>query len=365
MNDVSSMMLLGIGTAGCAVANGVCRAFGGPLRCVLADTDAVSAVDGVPFVLFGGDRLSGRGAGGNIVSGRLAAEDSVRSLDDHLKGVRLVVIVTALGGGTGGGATLEVCKYLKVHGVPSIVFATMPFRFEGEDCQRNARGVMSMIEDVSATTFFIPLDKLVGDAERMDDAMRRAVDTLAGAVTLFWRLVEKPGYLRLDVERIRRIASGAGRGRFAVITTRGEGRAEQAVDTLLRSELLATAAGSVKSALCGILAGEDLLLAEVGRIADGIRGSFDVASFDLATVNDEDTFSGRISVVVMLFEAVGKPDESSLPGSAMNPKRRKPRGVLAVGPTGRGRFNKVEPTIWNGEDLDVPTFIRRGISIDM
>jgi cell division protein FtsZ len=29
----------------------------------------------------------------------------------------------------------------------------------------------------------------------------------------------------------------------------------------------------------------------------------------------------------------------------------------------RGRFDKSEPTLHNGEDLDVPTFIRRGVSL--
>ena len=30
----------------------------------------------------------------------------------------------------------------------------------------------------------------------------------------------------------------------------------------------------------------------------------------------------------------------------------------------KGRFDKSEPTIHRGEDLDVPTYIRRGISLN-
>ena len=29
----------------------------------------------------------------------------------------------------------------------------------------------------------------------------------------------------------------------------------------------------------------------------------------------------------------------------------------------RGRFDKSEPTLYDGEDLDLPTFIRRGVSL--
>ena len=74
---------------------------------------------------------------------------------------------------------------------------------------------------------------------------------------------------------------------------------------------------------------------------------------------------GRLSVVVMLFEATGKDESSGKTGSAITPKKqRKARNPLAQGPQGRGRFNNSEPTVWNGEDLDVPTFIRRNINLD-
>ena len=365
MSDESHMLLIGIGTAGSAIARGVSRAFGDGLRYILSDTDASTGQSGGPFALLGGDRLSGRGAGGDIVAGRLAAEDSIHALDEHLEGIRLAVIATALGGGTGGGATLEAAKHLAEKGIPTIVFATTPFAFEGEDRQRNARGMMTMIEDAANATFFLPLDKLVNDTDNMDDAMRRAVDTIASGVTLFWRLVEKPGYIRLDTERLRHLLAGAGRGRFATVTVRGPNRVGDALDQLLRSEMLATSSGPVKSTLCGVLAGNDLLLSEVGQIANGVRNAFGGLSFDLATVNDEATFSGRLSIVIMLFESNGKADVGDTPNGVMSGRRRKTKGALGAGPSGRGRFKNAEPTIWNNEDLDVPTFIRRSINIDL
>ena len=361
MNGDSPMLLLGIGTAGTRIARGVSRAFGEDLRYAVADTDASASGDGDEFVLLGGDRLSGRGAGGDIVSARLAAEDSIQNLDAKLEGVRLAVVVTCLGGGTGGGATLEAVKRLSALGIPSIVFATLPFMFEGEDRQRNARGVMSMIEDAANATFFLPLDKLVGGADVMDEAMRRATDTVASGVTLFWRLVEKPGYIKLDADRIRRLVQCAGRGRFAAVTMQGPDRAAEAVDALVRSEMLATAQAPVRSVLCGVLAGDDLRLSEIGTIADGIQQAFgEHVSFDLGTVNDEATFSGRLSVVAMLFESGGRDAGVTTVGGVMSGRRQRP----AKGTLGRGRFNNAERTEWHGEDLDVPTFIRHSITLD-
>ena len=373
MNSESPIALIGVGTAGCAIAHGVRRAFGSDIRCILADTDAATGDSGEPFVLLGGERLSGRGAGGDIVAGRLAAEGSIKAMDEHLEGLRLAVIVTALGGGTGGGATLEAAKHLGDLGIPSVVFATTPFSFEGDDRKRNARGMTTMIEDAANATFFLPLDKLVGDTDNMADAMRRAIDVVAGGVTLFWRLVEKLATAVADAaagdgedaaaERLRHLLSVAGRGRFATVTTQGHNRAAAAVEKILKSDMLALSSNPVRAVLCGVLAGDDLLLSEVGQIADGVRGAFGGHTFDLATVNDEATFSGRISVVAMLFEGGSRQEAESRPGSVMSGRRRQ-KGILAVGPTGRGRFKNAEPTIWHDEDLDVPTFIRKGFSLD-
>ncbi len=363
------MILIGIGGGGASIARGVRRAFGEGLRFLTVDTDATSSDSGDDnFILIGGDRLSGRGAGGDVVSARLAAEDSISTVDPELEGARLAVIVTSLGGGTGGGVTLEAVKHLSSRGIPSVVFATTPFTFEGENRQRTARGVMSMIEECANATFFIPLDKLVANADRFDDAMQRAVGTMASGVTLFWRLVEKPGYIKLDAERIRHLVAKAGRGRFAAVTAQGPNRAAEIVDAVTRAPLLATGSGPVRAIVCGVLAGDDLRLKELGDISDGIRAAFGSQSpvFELATVNDEDTFSGRISVVLMLFEANTKDDAGEKSGGVMSPKRRRKTGsALNIGPQGRGRFNNAEPTIWNGEDLDIPTFLRRNISIDV
>lgn len=367
MNQVSSVLLIGVGGAGCAIAHGISRASGESMRHLLCDTDAVSARENSRFILLGGDRLSGHGSGGDIAQARLAAEDSRHALDECLDGVRLAVIVTSLGGGTGGGATLEILKYLKQVGIPGIVFATLPFSFEGEERSRRARGITSMLEEEAGAAIFTNLDNLIENTDNMAEAMRRAIDTLASGVTLFWRLLQKPGYIRLDTERIRKIIASAGRGRFAAVTVQGPTRASDAVDALSRSSLLSAHSGPVRSILLGVLAGDDLRLSEVGSIADGVRGTFGrQASFDVATVNDEATFSGRISVVLMLFEAnrPGQPDDSS--GGPVQTRRRK-RDVnpLAQGPRGRGRFTNVEPTIHNGEDLDVPTFSRRNIILDI
>jgi cell division GTPase FtsZ len=220
-----------------------------------------------------------------------------------------------------------------------------------------------MIEDSANATFFLPLNKLVGDVDNMNEAMTLAVDTLASAVTLFWRLVEKPGYIRLDAERIRHLLSRAGRGRFAAVTSQGNNRAADIVDKLTRAPMLTAGTGPVRAILCGVLAGEDLRLSEIATISNGIQNSFGgKCTLELATVNDEATFSGRLAVVALLF------DKNAIRASAERTSRtgasrqRKARSVLHQGH--EAPFGKGEPTLWEGKEIDTPTYLRRNIALE-
>ena len=364
MNVTSQLLLIGVGGAGSSIARGICRAFGGALRYVLVDTDATTGQGDGPFVLLGGERLAGRGAGGDAIAAKMAAEESIHAIDSAIENVQIAVIVTALGGGTGGGATIEIVRYLHDRGIPTIVFATTPFAFEGSARILNARNKMTMIEDVANTCFFLPLDSLVKETDEMNAAFQQAIGTVASGVTLFWRLLERPGYLRLDLERLRRILMTAGRGHFAVVSRQGPNRAPDAVDQLSHANLLKAMSAPVHAILCGVLAGDDLRLSEIARISDGVRLLFgERAAFELATVNDEEVFSGRLSIVLMIFESKDSAEAESTE-AARNGRPRRRTNVLSQGPQGRGRFMHAEPTFWDKEDLDKPTYTRKNITLD-
>ena len=51
-----------------------------------------------------------------VAKARLAAEDSINSIDPEIEGVRLAIVVTSLGGGTGGGVTIQPVAFLILKG---------------------------------------------------------------------------------------------------------------------------------------------------------------------------------------------------------------------------------------------------------
>lgn len=360
--STSSLLLLGVGGAGSRMARGICRAFGGTIRFATADTDAISGQGGDDFILLGADRLAGRGSGGDSSLARVATEDSISTIDSRLEGVRMAVVVTALGGGTGSASTLIILKRLKQLGITTIVFATMPFSFEGDERIKNANAIKPSIEEESNASFIISLDKLISNEDNMELAMARAVDSMASGVTLFWRLLEKPGFIRFDPERLRKIISSSGKGKFLSVTKLGPDRAWEAIEQLKHSPFIDGKNLQTKNIIVGVLAGYDLRLSEIGCIMDGVKEIFGTEpTYELATVNDEETFSGRLSLVVMALDAAQSP-LSQKPSKNRRSKSSQHPQVLGY-VSSRGYFDKTLPTIYNGQDLDEPTYIRQNITI--
>jgi cell division protein FtsZ len=57
-------------------------------------------------------------------------------------------------------------------------------------------------------------------------------------------------------------------------------------------------------------------------------------------------------------------DHTRIAGRARKPSAKLRQGNLPLEIVSKGRFDKSEPTIHKGEDLDVPTYIRRGVALN-
>ncbi|MDR2849559.1 MAG: hypothetical protein LBW77_03335 [Verrucomicrobiota bacterium] len=383
-------VLLGVGGGGCRLAASVRAAYGAGLRALGVDTDALAtrtaAGGGLTCLLLGGSRLSGHGAGGDTVQGRLAAQDDLDNLKAQLQGARTVVIIACLGGGTGGGATPEIVKALQEMGVSTLCFVTRPFAFEGDARAKSAERVLPLIDEHADSLVTVPLDDLFDGTEQapLSEALQAAEALVSAGVTLLWRLVTKPGFIQLDPERLHTMMLRGGNARFGFGAAEGDGRAERAVAALKACPLLraGTPLAKANAVTLGILAGRDLRLAEVGWIMSAVRGVCKKdCAVELGTVLD-DAYEGSIELVALAFESWGAgllPDPRREPavGAAQEPpvteafpiqpggrRGRSKKSKLSFGATGRGKFQNMEQTLYDGQDLDIPTYIRRGITLE-
>ena len=386
----SDMLLLGIGGGGCKLACSIVSQSNVNFTALAVDTDASSSREAgeaaIDFLLIGRDRLLGNGTGGDVASGRVAADDDLNKLEPFLSEVRMVMVVTSLGSGTGGGATPKILNFLKERGLTTLCFATMPLAFEGKSRIDCANAVLPLVQDATDTLVTVPLNDLAAESgtDNLQLSMEDSFKTLGAGVSLIWRMVCSAGYIQLDSERMRSMVMNGKNARLGFASSSDPlDRASSVVQKLAGYKLLADSKGKIASAnalLVGIIGGNDLLLSEISTLVSGIESMYGKKTrLEMGTVQDT-VFNGSVEVVLFAFEnwnapvaapqsrqasANEPPVADVLPVSRVTPKHpKKGPSRLSVGPSGRGRFHNSEPTICMGEDMDVPAYVRYGLNIE-
>lgn len=393
MEMISDLLLMGVGGGGCALIRSIVAQANVAIKTLGVDTDASSRnetrFDHFDFLLIGGARFSGHGTGGDAVNGRLAVQDDFKNLDPYLEGIRMVVVVTALGAGTGSGATPEILKYCHERGITTLCFATRPFEFEGPSRAAAALRSVALLEGSADTLVTVLLDDLhrQSESDNLQLSQAKALKILGAGISLMWRMLCMPGYINLDVERLRSMVVGGKNARLGFAhSSNGFERIPQIVEQFKGCKLLHDSSGRLAAAealLVGIVAGDDLRLSEIAVLMNAIQKLFPKSTrVEMGTVQDS-LFNGGVEVVLFAFDKVLRPPAGvgpvvgastlqppvadNLP-TALAPRRpknkAKGRSKLAFGQTGRGRFQNSEPTIYGGVDLDDPTYIRYGINIE-
>ncbi|MGI6495855.1 MAG: hypothetical protein ACOX5G_07170 [Kiritimatiellia bacterium] len=370
----NSLLLAGVGGAGCRIAAAARRSFGAGLRAVGFDSDALEAraIEDLRCAVLGASRLDGRGTGGDRVNGRLAVQDDAERVREALSGARTAVVVCGLGGGFSNGGTPEVLRIAREAGVATLCFATLPFAFEGAERRAEANRAAAILEEHADALCLLPLDDLFESAPGgaglpLPEAIRRATDILSSALVLFWRLLFTPGFVRFDADDLLTILrQGGGRFRFAVSQAdNSPDRARNAVKALVQSPLLggAKALGNAQALVLGILGGEDLRLRELSTVTDAVTAACQPGCpLRMGTVLD-DRFDGSIQLVALAFEkwgAAGTGDDAAFSLSGHGKASGAP---MAARRAGRSNLFQIDPAILNGENLDEPTFLRRGITL--
>lgn len=346
------------------------------MRALVFDCDAATRdiAGDAEFVEIGAARLDGRSSGGDAVKARTAAQDDAAAIRDAVSGARLAVVAASLGGGFASGALPEILKTMRDAGVTTVCVATTPFAFEGADRAAAARRAVPLVEDAAHASALVALDDLFSakGGEPVGEAWDSVAGTVSSMLSLFWEMAVKPGFISLGTERIvSAVADSAGRFRIAASSAAGEGRASSAAAALLASPLCGGAKylEGISAAIIGVVAGKDLRLAEMSDVSGALTSGIpSLAKVDVGVVVDEGR-EGEISLVGLFFENGLPPGGAEAPETA--PSAPEPRGSrrghrrdpLAADSAG-ARFKGTEDTIYNGQNLDLPTYRRRNLPLE-
>ncbi len=365
----------------------------------------------------------GLGAGGDPLLGQAAAEGSKESLAALMTGARVVFVLTGLGAGTGTGGAHVVARCARDSGALVLGVATMPFDIEGRLRGGHARRGLELLKAAADAVVTVrnqhvleTLDDRATAGEVFDAANRLLVDGVRG----LWGLLTRPGLIRLDFASLERLLRGRhSESVFATAEGTGERRATDAAERLLAHPFVArdSILGSADAVVLSAVTGPDVPFGDIERAFALVQRHCEQAQVVVGTSVDP-TMTGRLSLTLVAsvggsapLPEVADPAPSTasaasqrdtgigheVTGSASPPirasgplvppapvltmeqrqkalersgkgvtRRRKAavQSIFDFEVVSRGRFEKTEATILDGQDYDVPTFMRRRISLN-
>jgi cell division protein FtsZ len=395
-DELAKIRVIGVGGAGGNAVNNMIEANLQGVKFIVANTDAqaLETSQAQERIQIGTELTQGLGAGANPEVGKGAALEDKEAIRAALEGSNMVFITAGFGGGTGTGAApviAEICKELEIL---TVAVVTKPFSFEGRRRTDLAQGGIESLKEMADTVITIPNDRLRGLAPKnakMIDMFKRADEILLHSVKGITDLIMVPGLINLDFADVQTTMAKAGMAIMGIGIASGDNRAIEAAEKAISHPLLEDCSVSgAKGVLINITASNDLTMEEMAdaseRIHDEVGDEADIiwgAVLD-DTVGDE----MRVTVIATGFGDECKRQETPKP-TMVKPKvieqeKIEPRGKLRdvtpddirqakmfteptfiprESPTDEassgGRETKHLGLIIDGEDLDVPTFMRK------
>lgn len=373
----------GVGTAGVRVLDRIgAQGAAGATFAALHTHRAVLEASLVQTRVSLGDGAVSGGCGGSVELGRKAATRDVELVRGLISDCQALILVAGLGGGTATGALPVILQAAKGMGVFTAVMLTLPFDFEGAGRRRVAEDGLHALLPLADFTAVVANDSLVGcrQGASLEHAQEEALEGLAAGVCGLWHLLAVPSLLALDEGDLRAMGTQGGAPcTFAYGMATGPERAAQLMASLQSGfpGVWGGLAGGGGVLAC-ICASRDLTLEEVSVALEPLHQAVpDAGLFRVGVVLHESwreraflgVFLGdtRRKVTATVRATAGTKRGSGptrgkgAPGVRASQEEFKLEGPEA---SGQGRFGRTKATILDGEDLDIPTFIRRNIKLE-
>ncbi len=412
--------IFGVGSAGVSLLEAINSEefVGAGFVAVNTDASSLGASSAALKIHLETKLLRGLGTGGDPERGRAIAEEQFATLKTACEGAEVVFIVAGLGGGAGSGITPVLARAAKETGALALAFVTLPFACEGNRRQQQARQSLEQLKSFADGVICLPCQKtfkLIDENTSVLDTFRITGELLVEGVRGVWRLLTRPGLIQIHfADLCALVRDRHSESAFASVEASGPARSREVVEKLLNHPLLdeGRALAESDTVLVSLMGGKDLTMAEVGRVMEQISRHCERAQIIMGAAVDE-ALKARLSVTIIAGRQnpnlkVGAQDHApesmecadmaacrgtgprhaaavygdKTPQPAFSLEQReqvlgrhgsgRARRVVAkmrqaqlpLAIISKGRFDKSEPTTHKGEDLDIPTYIRRGVALN-
>lgn len=267
----SQVKIVGVGGAGLNMIDRVALdgIQGAELLALASDARLLISSVASEKVQLGAKLTMGLGCGGDPDLGARAAQGQETEIRDALRERNMVFLCVGLGGGTGSGAAPLVARIAREMGAFVVVFATMPFGFEGKRRREQAEtslNELSVISNALVTFENSRMGELVLAAQGIHEAFAAADRMISESIQAVTRLVVKPGIVNVGLDDlISSLSATRSRCLFGSGIASGENRSQAALQNALTSPLLdkGRLLKDTQTALVHVCGGEGMTLFEV------------------------------------------------------------------------------------------------------
>ena len=220
-------------------------------------------------VQLGVNLTKGLGTGGDPELGQQAVLEAENEIREALKGQSIVFLCTGLGGGTGSGAAPIVSRIAREEGAFVVVFATMPFFFEGRRRREQAETALNQLAVLSNALVTFDnnrMGELVLAKQGIHEAFAAADRMISESIKAVIRLVIRPGLINIGLDDLMSaLRTTRSRCLFGSGIADGKDRASKALRNALSSPLLdqGSLLKEAQTVLVHLSGGESLTLFEI------------------------------------------------------------------------------------------------------
>ncbi|MEM8867118.1 MAG: cell division protein FtsZ [Verrucomicrobiota bacterium] len=403
--------IIGIGGAGTNAVDGFKLDDLGEVRLAAINTDA-QALANSPIaekLVIGRSVTRGLGAGGEVDIGRSAAEADRDQIARLTADMDLILLVVGLGGGTGSASATVVAEVAAKTGALVLAFVTLPFSFEGARRKRIAEDSLGELRNLVHGLIPLPNDVLLQEGEEdtsVLNAFAVADRWIGRGVNSLCAMMLKTGLINQDFGSLRSVFQNrGGKTVFGTGLATGGDYVEDALEDLFLCPLLhmGDRPSQLDRILVNVIGGTDLGIAKVNAIMSAVSKRFGSREDIVFGAVIDESRSASLEICVLakaeleqpapaLAEAMPAPTQKiekelvapgegfgfeteiarddKPPRAVHQSKLRKKQPAIDQDEftfidldAQRGYFDKTDRNLHNDEDLDVPTYLRRGIKI--
>lgn len=400
--------IIGIGGAGTNAVDGLKLDDLGDVRLAAINTDA-QALGNSPIaekLVIGRSVTHGLGAGGELDIGKAAAESDRDAIARMIADMDLVILVVGLGGGTGSAAAPVIAEVAAKTDALVLAFATLPFSFEGARRKRIAEDSLGELRKLVHGLIPLPNDMLLQEGDENTSVLNAfsVADRWIGrGVNSLCAMLLKTGLINQDFSSIRSVFQNrGGKTIFGTGIAQGEDFVQNALQELFICPLLhmGDRPAQLDRMLVNVIGGTDLGIAQVNDIMSQVSKRFGSREDIVFGAVIDEGRSQSIEICILGKAEMERPAQAT-PEEPVAPADTEPVTMESLGldsqmakddklpravhqsklrrkkeakvdqnefnfidvDAQRGYFEKTDCNLYKDEDLDVPTYLRRGIRI--